>query len=92
MSNPFILKELKFQRVMIYIKNYGVREDTETRSQSSHFLVNVDLTRPCTSQVARVVRNPPENAGDIKEAGSIAWSERSPEGGHGNPLKRVRYD
>ena len=88
MSNPFILKELKFQRVMIYTKNYGVIENTEIRSQSSHLLVSVDLTRPWTSQVALVVRNPPANAGDIKEA----WSGRSPGGGHGSPLKRVGYD
>ena len=56
MSNPFIFKELKFQRVMIYTKNNGVREDSDTRSQSSHLLVTVDLTRPWTSQVALVVR------------------------------------
>ena len=92
MSNPFIFKELKFQRVMIYTKNNGVREDTDTRSQSSHLLVTVDLTRPWTSQVALVVRNPPASAGDIKEVGLIAWSGRSPGGGHGNPLERVRYE
>ena len=29
----------------------------------------------------------PANAGDIKDAGSIPRSGRSPEGGHGNPLQ-----
>ena len=34
-----------------------------------------------------VVKNPPANAGDIREAGSIPGSGRSPGGGHGNPLQ-----
>ena len=29
----------------------------------------------------------PTNAGDIRDVGSIPWSGRSPEGGHGNPLQ-----
>ena len=33
-----------------------------------------------------VVRKP-ANAGDIKDEGSIPGSERSPGGGHGNPLQ-----
>ena len=39
------------------------------------------------SQMALVVRNLPANAGDIKDKGSIPGSERSPGGGHGNPLQ-----
>ena len=39
------------------------------------------------SQVALVVKNPPANAGDIRDVGSIPESGRSPEGGHGNPLQ-----
>ena len=38
------------------------------------------------SQVVPVVKNLPANAGDIRDAGSIPGSGRSPEGGHGNPL------
>ena len=34
-----------------------------------------------------VVKNPPANAGDIRDAGSIPGSERSLGGGHGNPLQ-----
>ena len=37
-----------------------------------------------------MVKNPPANAGDIRDirdAGSIPGSGRSPEGGHGNPLQ-----
>ena len=39
------------------------------------------------SQAAVVVRNPPANAGDIRDAGSIPGWGRSPGGGHGNPLQ-----
>ena len=33
------------------------------------------------------VKNPPANAGDIRAAGSVLGSGRSPGGGHGNPLQ-----
>ena len=39
-----------------------------------------------TSQVVLVVKNPPANAGEIRDAGLILGSGRSPGGGHGNPL------
>ena len=34
-----------------------------------------------------MVKNPPTNAGDMRDGGSIPGSGRSPGGGHGNPLK-----
>ena len=34
----------------------------------------------------QVGKNPPANAGDVRKAGSIPWSGRSPGEGHGNPL------
>ena len=34
-----------------------------------------------------MVKNSPANAGDIRDAGSIHGSGRSPGGGHGNPLQ-----
>ena len=37
-------------------------------------------------QVALMVKNPPANAGDSKEVGSIPESGRFPGGGNGNPL------
>ena len=37
--------------------------------------------------VALVVRNPPANAEDVRDMGSIPGSRRSPGGGHGNPLQ-----
>ena len=39
------------------------------------------------SQVVLVVKNPPDNAGNIRNAGSIPGLGRSPGGGHGNPLQ-----
>ena len=39
------------------------------------------------SQVVLVVKNPPANAGDIRDAGLIPGLGRSPERGHGNPLQ-----
>ena len=34
-----------------------------------------------------LVKNPPANAGDIKDVGPIPGLERCPGGGHGNPLQ-----
>ena len=34
-----------------------------------------------------MVKNPPTNAGDIRDVGLIPGSGRSPGGGHGNPLQ-----
>ena len=39
------------------------------------------------AQVALVVKNPPANAGDIKDMGSIPGSGRSSRGEHNNPLQ-----
>ena len=39
------------------------------------------------SQVALMVKNLPANAGDLRDVSLIPGSERSPEGGYGNPLQ-----
>ena len=39
------------------------------------------------SQVVLVIKNPPANAGDIRDMGLTPVSGRSPGGGHGNPLQ-----
>ena len=39
------------------------------------------------SQVVLVVKNPPANAGDMRDAGLITGLGRSPEGGNGNPFQ-----
>ena len=40
-----------------------------------------------TSQIPLVVKNPPTNAGDIRDAGSVPALRKSPGGGHGNQLQ-----
>ena len=37
--------------------------------------------------MALVVKNPPANAGDVRDVGSIPGSGRSPGGRHDNPLQ-----
>ena len=39
------------------------------------------------SQVMPVVKNPPANAGDIRDVRSVSGSERFPGGVHGNPFQ-----
>ena len=39
------------------------------------------------SPVAQLVKNLPANASDARDMGLIPESERSPEGGNGNPLQ-----
>ena len=39
------------------------------------------------SQVVLGVKNPPANAGDVRDVGSIPGLGRSPGGGHGNSLQ-----
>jgi len=39
------------------------------------------------SQVAQAVKNPPANAGDTRDTGSIPGSGRSPREGHGSPFQ-----
>ena len=39
------------------------------------------------SQVVLVIKNPPDNAGDVRNAGSIPRLGRSPGVGNGNPLQ-----
>ena len=34
-----------------------------------------------------MVKNPPANAGDVRDMASISRSERSPGGGYGNPFQ-----
>ena len=37
--------------------------------------------------MALVVKNPPPNAGDIRDSGSIPGPGKSPGGGHGNSIQ-----
>ena len=51
------------------------------------FLFKAEYYEICASQVVLAVKNPPANAGDIREVGSIPGLGRSPGGGHGNILQ-----
>ena len=42
---------------------------------------------PSKNKVTLVVKNLPANVGDIRDAGSIPGSRRSPGRGHGDPLR-----
>ena len=39
------------------------------------------------SQVVLVEKNPPANAGEARDEGSVPWLGRPPGGGHSNPLQ-----
>ena len=39
------------------------------------------------SQVLLAIKNPPANAGDLRDVGLIPGSGRSPGGGNGNPVQ-----
>ena len=58
---------------------------SRSKDQNLHCIAGSDNWR--ASQVAPVVKNPPANAGNIREIGSIPGSGRSPRGGPGNPLQ-----
>ena len=45
------------------------------------------FTNVWAARVVQVVKNPPGNAGDIRDVGLIPGSGRSPGGMHGNPLQ-----
>ena len=56
-------------------------------SPTFSFLKNGSTVNVQASQVALMVKNLPVNAGDVRDAGSIPGSGRSPRGGHSNPLQ-----
>ena len=50
-------------------------------------MISMHVFRVGASQVALVVKNPPANAGDIRELGSIPGLGRFLGGGYGNPIQ-----
>ena len=52
-----------------------------------HWLNQFTFVKFWASQMILVVKNPPANAGDIRDPGSMHRWGRSPGGGHGNPLQ-----
>ena len=61
------------------------RKELDTTERLTHTHTHTCIFRAV--QVALVVKNWPISAGDIREAGSISGSGRSPGGGHGNALQ-----
>ena len=53
----------------------------------TEMIITVTSWKYRASQVVLVVKNPPANAGDIRDVGSITGSGRCPGGGHGSPLQ-----
>ena len=55
--------------------------------RSSQLTQKKHLTKSRASQVAQMVKNPPANAGDVRDVGLNPRLGRTPEGGHRNPLQ-----
>ena len=55
--------------------------------QNFNKIIRMYCTSSWASQVVLVVKNPPANAGDIRDMGFIPGSGRTPGGGHVNPLQ-----
>ena len=61
-----------------------------TVNRLAHLLPDIFMLDMCiygASQVALVVKNPPANAGDIRDVGSVPGLGRSPGRGHDNSLQ-----
>ena len=54
---------------------------------SYQFQLTTEDTVSWMSRIVLVVKNPPANAGDVKDVGSISGLGRSPGEGRGNPLQ-----
>ena len=69
-------------------ERWGVSEDRDVQDQSPEGKASSFFPLPCfpqASQVVLVVKNPPANAGFVRDKGSIPGSGRSPGERNGNP-------
>ena len=80
--------------VCIFVSYVGVPSKSEREKQASYINAYRRNLEKCadepiarTSQVPLVIKNPPANAGDIRDVGLILAAGRCPGGGHGNPLQ-----
>ena len=71
-----------------WVTVHGVAESDTAERLHFHFLPHI-FGLP---KGVLVVKNPPANAGDSRDVGSIPGSRRSPGGGHGNPLQYSRLE
>ena len=75
---------------MVFVKQWvGIWARTWRRNRRANIEIQIGVRsgRTWASQGARVVKNPPANAGGVRDMGSIPGSERPPRGGHGNSLQ-----
>ena len=77
-------RKLFFEILFLHNHNYLLMNiwDLGNCTTSSFFRILLLLG---ASQVAMMIKNPPANAGDIRDAGSIPGLGKSCGGGHGNP-------
>ena len=73
-------------RVATCLRRAAWRAD-DPQGLNRAFLPQKRVALNWASQVALVVKNPPANSGDRRDAGLIPESGRLPGGGHGNPLR-----
>ena len=59
----------------------------DTRLIEQSLSDSLALSCDTASQVVLVAKDPPTNAGDVRDAGLIPASGRPPGGGHGNPFQ-----
>ena len=66
--------------------NGRIKRTRECRATKGGMGIRVCYEPIRASQMVIVAKNPPANAGNIREAGSIRGLGRCPGGGHGSPL------
>ena len=75
-----LVRELRSHKLCSAAKNNN-SSSNNTNGNTSY------LMELWASQLMLVVRNPPANAGDIRDTGSVPVSRRSPGRGNSNPLQ-----
>ena len=69
----------------ILMSTLNVYLNDSVKKKNQFYYKFVVISNFGVSQVAGVVKNPPANAGDLRDAGLILGSGRSPGREHGNP-------
>ena len=72
---------------LLCLTSYFTKSTPVVACGKSSFFFMAEYIPLWASQAVPVVKNPPVNAGDIRDEGSIPGSGRFPGGGHGNPLQ-----
>ena len=78
MKERYIQLNVEFQRIARRDKKVLLNEQCKDIEEIIEWYVSVRV-----SQMVLVVKNPPTNAGDIRDVSSIPGSGRSPGGGNG---------